>query len=151
MTTWCLTTSPDNFARTAGLGWRVQGIKSRREKTAREIAPGDRVVYYVTKHVAFGGVVEVTSGYFEDHDPVWTSNPGEDYPWRFEIRPDVVIEDPTRWVPVEELYEALEFPKRWPREHYKLAFQGNIRAWPDADGDVVRSALEAASSGWSVD
>jgi hypothetical protein len=145
MTTWCLTTSPDNFARTAELGWKVQGIKSRRQKTAKEIAVGDKVVYYLTKVVAFGAVVEVTSTYFEDHDPIWTSKPGEDYPWRFEISPEVVIEDPERWVPADELREALEFPRKWPAEHWKLAFQGNIRAWPESDYLVVRKALEDAA------
>lgn len=146
MTIWCLTTSPDNIARTAELGWKVQGIKSRRGKTAREIAPGDRLVYYVTKHIAFGAIVRVTSPVFEDHEPVWESNPGEDYPWRFEITPEVVVENPERWVPVADLYERLVYPRKWPREHYTLAFQGNIRAWPEPDYEVVRAALEDAAA-----
>ena len=118
MTTWCVTTSPDNLAKTAELGWSVQGIKSRREPTAKRIAPGDKIFYYVTRHVAFAAVVEVTSRYFEDHEPVWTSKPGEDYPWRFEIRPEVVVDDPDRWVPVEALYDDLSGIKKWPRERY---------------------------------
>lgn len=145
MTVWCITTSPENFAKTAEHGWNVQGIKSRREKTAAKIRPGDKVVYYLTKVVAFGGVVEVTSTYFEDHEPIWTSKPGEDYPWRFEIAPDVVVTDPGRWVAADELREHLEFPKKWPAEHWKLAFQGNIRAWPEHDRLVVRKALEEAA------
>lgn len=149
MTAWCLTTSPDNFARTAELGWKVQGIKSRRAKTAREIHPGDRLVYYLTGVGAFAGIAEVESDVVEDHEPIWTSKGGsgvkvEDYPWRFEIRPDVVIEDRERWVAADELREQLEFPRRWPAEHWKLAFQGNIRAWPEHDYEVVRSALEEA-------
>ena len=144
MTVWCLTTSPDNFAKTAELGWKMQGIKSRRGKTARDIHPGDKLVYYVTKAVAFGGIAEVTSDVFEDHDPIWTSKPGEDYPWRFEIAPEIVLEDPEDWVAAEEVHEQLEFPRKWPAEHWKLAFQGNIRAWPDSDYEVVRAALERA-------
>lgn len=145
MTTWCLTTSPDNFAKTAALGWKVQGIKSRRGKTAKDIHPGDKLVYYVTKSVAFGAIAEITSEVFEDHDPIWTSKPGEDYPWRFEITPEIVVEDPEEWVPADQLQAALEFPRKWPEEHWKLAFQGNIRAWPDSDYEVVRSALERAA------
>ena len=145
MTVWCLTTSPDNFAKTAELGWKVQGIKSRRGKTARDIHPGDKLVYYVTKVVAFGGIVEVTSDVFEDHDLIWTSKPGEDYPWRFEIQPEIVLEDPQAWVPAEEIHQELEFPRKWGPDHWKLAFQGNIRAWPDADYEVVRRALRAAT------
>lgn len=146
MRIWCLTTSSDNVARTAERGWTVQGIKSRRRKTAEQIAPGDKVVYYVTKHVAFAATVEVTSEYFEDHELIWESKPGEDYPWRFDIRPEVTLEDPDAWVPAEELYEDLEFPKRWPRENWKLAFQGNIREWPESDYEVVKAALTKAAS-----
>ncbi len=92
--------------------------------------------------------MEVTSDVFEDHDPIWMSKPGEDYPWRFEVAPEVVIEDPQRWVPAVELHEQLEFPRKWPAEHWKLAFQGNIRAWPESDYRVVRDALrEAAGQG----
>jgi hypothetical protein len=145
MTVWCLTTSPDNFARTAERGWTVQGIKSRREKTAKEIRPGDKIVYYITKVVAFGAIAEVTSGYFEDHKLIWTSKPGEDYPWRFEITPEVVVESPERWVPAEEIHTDLEFPEKWGPDHWKLAFQGNIRAWPENDYLVVRKALEEAA------
>ncbi|MDQ3537374.1 MAG: EVE domain-containing protein [Actinomycetota bacterium] len=141
-----MTTSPDNVARTAELGWKLQGIKSRRGKTAREIHPGDRLVYYVSKAAAFAAVVEVTSEHFEDHDPIWTSKPGEDYPWRFEIRADVAIDDPARWVPAEDLREQLEFPRKWPAEHWKLAFQGNIRAWPEHDLQIVREALAGAAT-----
>lgn len=145
MTVWCLTTSPGNFAKTAELGWKVQGIKSRRRPTAAQIQPGDKVVYYLTEVVAFGAVVEVTSEHFEDHELIWTSTPGEDYPWRFEIASEVVIEEPERWVPADELREALEFPRKWPKENWKLAFQGNIRAWPETDYRTVKRALERAA------
>ena len=142
---WCLTTSPDNFAKTAELGWKVQGIKSRRGKTAREIHPGDKLVYYVTKAVAFGAIAEVTSDVFEDHDLIWTSKPGEDYPWRFEIAPEIVVPEPEAWVPAEEIHEDLEFPRKWGPDHWKLAFQGNIREWPQADYEVVAAALARAA------
>ena len=142
MRAWCLTTSPDNFAATADRGWTVQGVKSRRRRTAEQLRPGDRIVYYLTRHGAFGAVVEVTGEMFEDHEPIWSSKPGEDYPWRVTISPDVVRTDAEDWVSVEELYDALEFPKKWPREHWRLAFQGNIREWPVPDSEVVRSALD---------
>ena len=142
---WCLTTSPDNFARTAELGWRLQGVKSRRGRTARDIHPGDKLVYYVTKAVAFGAVAEVRSEVFEDHEPIWVSQPGENYPWRFEIAPEIVVEDPEEWVPAEALRDVLEFPRKWPESHWTLAFQGNIRAWPENDYLVVREALEGSA------
>lgn len=145
MTVWCLTTSPCNLARTAALGWEVQGIKRRRRPTALQIAPGDRIVYYVTQAVAFAAIVEVTSTCHEDHELIWTSGPGEDYPWRVAIRPETVLHEPD-WVPVADVQERLEFPRRWPPEHWRLAFQGNIRAWPAHDLAVVRAALTVAGA-----
>lgn len=144
MTDWCLTTSPDNFARTAALGWSVQGVKSRRRRTAEQIRAGDRIVYYLTGAMAFAAVVEVTGECFEDHEPVWTSKPGEDYPWRVTITPDVVVENEQDWVPAVELVGRLQHPRKWPAEHWTLAFQGNIRQWPESDCLEVRSALQAA-------
>jgi hypothetical protein len=144
VTHWCLTTSPDNFARTAALGWRVQGIKSRRRPTAQQLAAGDTVTYYCTGDAAFGAVVEVTGPAFEGHEPIWVARQqGEDYPWRFPIRPLVVVSDPSGWVPVLEVRDHLEHLRRWPPERWSLGFQGNIRAWPAADTAVVRAALAA--------
>lgn len=146
MTVWCVTTPPANFHKTAELGWKVQGLKSRREKTARQIAPGDKFIFYVSKAQAFGATVEVVSEVFEDHEPIWSGKTAdEDYPWRFEIRPEIVVEDPEAWVPAEDLYDELAFVKKWPAEHWKLAFQGNIREWPWADYEVVKAALEQAA------
>jgi hypothetical protein len=146
MTDWCLTTSPDNFARTAALGWTRQGIKSRRGPTARQLQPGDRITYYCTQAGAFGAVVEVTTAAYTDHEPIWVARQeGEDYPWRFGIAPIAVVSDPAGWVPVTELLDELEHPRKWPRERWHLAFQGNIRAWPAGDCEAVLDALRPAA------
>jgi hypothetical protein len=143
---WCVTTSPANLARTAALGWTVQGLKSRRGPTARSLRPGDSLTYYVTGAKAFGAVVEVTGAAFESHEPVWVARQeGEDYPWRFLIRHVAGSAEPAHWVEVEDVLDGLEHPRRWPRERWHLAFQGNIREWPDADAALVRSALNAST------
>lgn len=155
-TAYCLTTSPENFHKTAELGWKLQGIKAGRGKTAKQLEPGDKLVYYVTKEVAFGAVATVASSCFEDHEPIWAGKPAkdgksaEDYPWRVEITPEVVVADPDHWVPADELYEQLTYVQRWPREHWKLAFQGNIREWPWEDYEVVRAALARAAGQGAV-
>lgn len=140
MNVWCLTTSPCNFTRTDELGWTVQGVKSRRRPTAERFAPGDKLVYYVSQRMTFAATAEITGTYFEDHDLVWTSGPGEDYPWRVPIRAEVVLPEPD-WLPAAEIQAELRFPRKWPAEHWRLAFQGNIRAWPAEDYDTVRAAL----------
>ncbi|MDP9406298.1 MAG: hypothetical protein M3O86_06830 [Actinomycetota bacterium] len=95
---------------------------------------------------AFAAVVTVTGECFEDHELIWTSKPGEDYPWRLPIAPEVVVPEPERWVAADELRDALQCWRKWPAEHWKLAFQGNIRAWPDADCHVVKAALARAAA-----
>ena len=75
----------------------MQGIKSRHRKKAEKMKPGDRIVWYLTGVKAFGGVATITSTYFEAHDRIWQSGDPkketEDYPFRFNISPDIVLDD----------------------------------------------------------
>ena len=124
MTSWMVVTSPDNLGRTRDLGFSLQGFKTRqRRKVLEQMQAGDDLVYYLTKVQAFGATARVESGGYEDHELIWQSKPGEDYPWRVKISPGVVL-DETDWVPSEAIGPGLEYVKKWPAEHWKLAFQG---------------------------
>lgn len=137
-------TSPENFARTRERGFIAQGFKTRqRKKVMEQMGPGDRLVYYLTGVQAFGGTAKVTSAGFEDHELIWQSKPGEDYPWRVAVEPDVVRDEPD-WIPSESIAPGLAHVQRWPAEHWKLAFQGNLHLIPDADFDELRTSLRAA-------
>jgi hypothetical protein len=145
-TTWILTGSPDNFAATRERGFRLIGMKQGRRRQAMEIEPGDRIVFYLTRVGRFGGSVVIASEMFEDRAPVWPGKPGnpDPYPWRFETEPDVVL-DEHEWVPAEELKDDLEHVRKWPPEHWKLAFQGQLRAVSDADAGVLLARLRMAA------
>ena len=54
-TTWVLTGSTDNFAVTRELGFKLIGFKERRRKQAQSMEVGDRIIFYLTKVMAFGG------------------------------------------------------------------------------------------------
>ena len=69
--TWVLTGSLENFRATREHDFRVIGAKERRRRLAEQIEPGDRIVFYVTGMQAFGAMVRVTSGMYEDRTPVW--------------------------------------------------------------------------------
>ena len=94
-------------ARSAELGFTVQGLKSRHRKKAERMKPGDKMVYYVTGQKAFGGIVTIESPYFESHEAIWMSGDpkkaAEDYPFRVKISPDVILGletdsfRPSRW------------------------------------------------------
>jgi hypothetical protein len=62
------------------------------------------------------------------------------YPWRFKIARDIVL-DPKDAVPAAELVDRLAFTRRWPRPHWRLAFQGNLHQIGRRDFSVIERAL----------
>lgn len=140
-THWCLVTSPDNIAKTRELGFTVQGVKKGHRKKAEKMQTGDRVLLYATGKQAFAFTATITSPYFEDHSPIWTSDkPGEDYPFRFSIKPDVVL-DEDDYVPARLLIEQMEYARKWPLQHWRLAFQGNVHVFPEKDFALIEETM----------
>ena len=149
-TTWILTGSPENFAVTRERGFRLIGMKERRRNQALEMAPGDRIVFYLTQLGVFAGSVLLTTDMFEDREPVWPGKPGnpDAYPWRFGSEPEIVL-DERDWIDAAELKDELEHVRKWPAEHWTLAFQGQLRTLSPADArllvDRLRSPAGAAA------
>lgn len=147
-TNWIITGSIDNFAATRAHGFTIQGLKSRHRKKAEQMRPGDRITWYVTGIKAFAATATVTSEYFEDHTPIWhstnTKRAEEDYPYRFHIRPDIVLED-GHFIDAEPVARQLRYVSKWPEANWTLAFQGNIRPVDDDDFATIESAIMAAS------
>lgn len=145
--TWILTGSPENFAATRERGFSVIGMKEMRRNMAEQIEPGDEIVFYLTRIKAFGGVVRVTGEMYEDRTKIWPGKPGkvDPYPWRFDTEP-VLILDEHEYVPAEELAPELEHVRKWPLEHWTLAFQGQLRTVSEADAALLRERLREAAS-----
>jgi hypothetical protein len=144
--TWILTGSPENFAATRERGFELIGMKERRRNQALEMEPGDRIVFYLTKVGRFPASVRIAGDLFEDRTPVWPGKPGspDPYPWRFPTEPEVVL-DEREWVPAEELKDDLDHVRKWPAEHWKLAFQGQLRIVSEADGELLLDRMRAAA------
>ncbi|MBV8988972.1 MAG: EVE domain-containing protein [Solirubrobacterales bacterium] len=144
--TWILTGSPENYGATAEHGFTVIGLKERNRNRALEIEPGDRIVLYLTKVMAFAASIRVEAELFEERSKIWPGKPGkaDPYPWRFPTTAEVVL-DQSDWVPAESLVDALEHIKKWPREHWSLAFQGQIRPVSDHDARILMDRLHAAA------
>jgi hypothetical protein len=138
---WMIVSSLENYRKTQERGFTVQGIKTRHRKRAEMMKPGDRLLYYVTGRMVFTATCTVTSGMFEEHTHVWrTTRRDEDYPWRVRIRPDLVPED-TEWVPAKELAYRLEYVRKWPPEHWTLAFQGHIHQLLQKDFKLIEDEI----------
>jgi predicted RNA-binding protein len=147
MTTWILTGSLENFRINVERGFDVIGLKERRRNQALELEPGNRIAFYVTGLQAFGALARVRSPMFEDRSRIWprseTRRP-DDYPWRVAAEPVVVL-DESEFVPAESLADRLEHVRKWPRAHWRLAFQGQFRAISQADAKVLAERIAAAA------
>ena len=138
---WMVVSSPDNFRKTREHGFTIQGLKSRHRRRVEAMRPGDRLLYYVTGRMGFGATVTVASPMYEDHTPIWRSaRRDEDYPWRVHIRPDMVLDD-ADLVPAKELAYRLDYVRKWPPEHWTLAFQGHIHMLNRNDFAIVEDAV----------
>jgi hypothetical protein len=145
-TTWILTGSPENYAATQELGFSVIGIKERNRPRALAIEPGDAIVFYLTKVMAFAAIARITGEMFEDREPIWPGKPGkrDAYPWRFPMEPELVLPQEA-WIPAETLATKLEHVRKWPAEHWKLAFQGQLRTVGAKDAKLLRDRMSRAA------
>jgi hypothetical protein len=142
--TWILTGSPDNYAATVEHEFSVVGIKERNRTRALTIEPGDDIVFYLTKVMAFAAIATITGEMYEDREKIWPGKPGnpDAYPWRFPAQPSIVVAQ-EKWLPAEALVDKLEHIGKWPREHWKLAFQGQLRTVGSKDATLLRKRLAA--------
>ena len=53
---------------------------------------------------------------------------------------------PDRFVPAVGLLDDLEYVRRWPREHWQLAFQGNVHSLSPRDFETIEQALREAAA-----
>ena len=143
-TNWILTGSLENFRINVERGFDVIGFKEGRRRQAEQFEPGDEVFFYVTGVKAFGGIARVKSEMFEDRARIWPGKKGkaEAYPWRVEAEPVLILPE-DRFVPAEELATELEHVRKWPPDHWHLAFQGQLRTIGEADAELLRERLSS--------
>ena len=137
-----LTGSIDNWRATRERDFRIIGLKERRRRLAETIEAGDRIFFYVTKVQAFGAIARVTGEMFEDRTRIWPGKPGkaDAYPWRFATEPLLVLEEQD-FLPAEDVATELEHVRKWPAEHWRLAFQGQLREVPAADAALLERRM----------
>ena len=146
MAQWIVVGSPENFRIARDRGFDMFGFKSTRRRESSEMRPGDKLVFYLTGVMKFGGIAEVTSDYYEDHEKVFRSEkkPKEDYPWRVKIK-KVTALTPEQYLDVREIGPTLEYVKKWPPEHWRLAFQGNLHQIPESDYKLIEGLMKEAT------
>jgi predicted RNA-binding protein len=143
MQAWIQVGSPDNFEVLRDRKFDVSAFKASRRKQSGEMQPGDRIVYYLTKEVLFGGIVEVTGKMFEDISDIGLRSDGklgEDYPFRIDTRP-VVIPDPGNYIDVREITDLLDKTRKLGPKKLGMAFRGNLHKISDEDYQTIELLL----------
>jgi hypothetical protein len=144
MANWIVVGSPENFEIARERGFDMFGFKSSRRRESATMKPGDKLIFYLTGVMRFGGVANVTSEVFEDHTPVFKTEkkPGEDYPWRVQTEADRML-NKDQWLDVKEYADRLEMTSR-RGEYWRLAFQGNLHKISDEDYETISKDVDAA-------
>jgi hypothetical protein len=140
---WMIALTPENFEATQRHGFNTLGLKARHRRKAERMALGDRVLYFISQRNAFPAIATVSSRFFEDHRPIWVNydQRPDSYPWRVNVKPDIVLE-PHEWLDAYEIAPRLLYVKRWPPELWPLAFQGSIHLLSSQDFGLVEGEME---------
>jgi hypothetical protein len=139
---WMIVMSPENFEVTLERGFDLVGLKSRHRKKAERMALGDRVLFYVAGSQVFPLTATVTSTFFEDHTPIWTSTERRPdvAPWRVRVRPDVVLHW-YEYLDARQIAPRMLYVKRWAPEDWPLAFQGQIHLLSSQDFALIEHEM----------
>ncbi|MXZ45754.1 MAG: EVE domain-containing protein [Chloroflexi bacterium] len=143
MQAWIVVGSADNFELLRERGFDVAAFKASRTKQASEMEPGDRIVFYLTKVVEFGGVVEVTGEAFEDDSDIGLrsdSKEGEAFPNRIHTKPHLIPEQGD-YIDVREITDLLDKTRRFGPKKLGMAFRGNLHKISDEDYDTIEGLL----------
>ena len=144
MQAWINVGSPENFEVLRKRRFDLSPFKSSRQKQSGEMKPGDRIVYYLTGDVQFGGVVEVTGEMFEDTSDIGLRSegkPGEDYPYRIKTKP-VVIAKPGNYIDVREITDLLDKTRKFGPKKLGMCFRGNLHRISEADLETIEGLLK---------
>lgn len=144
MAYWIVVGSPENLEIARGRGFDMFGFKASRKRETASMRPGDKLIFYLTGIMKFGGIATITSEVFEDHTPVFKSEKkaGEDYCWRVQMEDDRVLE-PGQFLDVKEYADKLEMTRR-RGEYWRLAFQGNLHKISQEDYDLLSRDVDEA-------
>lgn len=143
MQAWINVGSPENFEVLRERGFDFSPWKSSRKKQTGEIQPGDRIVYYLTGVVQFGGIVEATGTMYEDTTDVGLQSEtkeNEEYPFRVPTKP-VLIAEPGQELEVREITDQLEKTRKAGPKKLGMVFRGNIHKISQEDLETIERLL----------
>jgi hypothetical protein len=147
---WMIVSNVENYRITHNLGFTVQGLKAQHRRKMQRIESGDRVLFYVSGARHFAATATATSSFFEDESAVWQNEGCAGWPYRIEIKPEVVLDD-AQCIDANILAPRLDYIKRWPPENWYMAFQGNLHLLPKTDFLLIEEEMRKLKFGRDYD
>ena len=135
--------SPDTYQAFTNSDKSVSGFRDRQKGVAAGVKPGDKLICYVTKLSRWVGVLEVTSDYFINDNPIFTAT-GDPFVVRCKVKPNAWL-TLDKGIPVDEdiSWNHLSFTKHLPKK--SLAWtgmvRGSLRKLDDHDGQYLEKIL----------
>ena len=141
MTCWMINMTRENFAITSERGFDLLGVDQPNSRKATQMAPGDRLAFYVREDMSFVATATVTGRCFQEQTPIWKSSAKrERFRNRVRIEPDIIGDD-QEWVDGLQVGPTLEYVKRWPPEMWNLALFGMVHIISKRDFDFIEGEL----------
>ena len=136
-----INTTRENYAITNERGFDLLGVDQPNSRKATQMAPGDRLAFYVREDRSFVATATVTGRCFQEQTLIWKSSAKrERFRNRVRIEPDI-IGDQDEWVDGLQVGPTLEYVKRWPPEMWDLAFFGMVHIISKRDFDFIEGEL----------
>jgi predicted RNA-binding protein with PUA-like domain len=126
MAFWLDLFTPYTWERFQQHGASVSGFRPRQRRAAFErVQQGDQLLCYLVKLSRWCGVLEVTSGAYEDTSPIFAEG-NDPFPIRFKVAPRVIL-DFEHSIPIEELWTQLSFTRELVRGSVGWAQAAKLR------------------------
>lgn len=119
-------------------GFSCAGFPARNAKSARNMKPGDKLIFYVTKKSVFMAAVEVSGTYFYSQEQIW-ADPFDLWCHRVKTEPITYIEDVKDGVYIKDIWDNLELIKN--KGKWGSQVQGSFRQISEHDYNVIFDAI----------
>lgn len=144
-TFWMVVVDEENLEITRERGFEVLGIDSHNRRKSVRISPEDRLLFYVQDRKGFAATATAVSEHYEDTTRIWKHHEkNERFPNRVNMTADHVL-SPEDYIDAREIAPTLEYVKKWPTEHWPLAFFGMLHIVPQRDFNLLEEEIRKAS------
>ena len=137
---WMINCNRQNFEITEQLGFAQQGLKAEYRRKVQRVEPGDRIIYYVSGERVFTATATVTKSYEEVKSAPWVKEGKTTWPYRIEIKPDVILHS-EQYIDAGLIAYRLEYLRKWPPEDWPMAFQGNLHLLSKGDFFLLETEM----------